>query len=142
VQLLLSEITRLKATRVVIDFLSGFELTLASTFREDFRESLSCMVTALTSVGVSVLLTSDLEDRYIAGRLVRVPSEELPRMQALIEGQVQHMSRLVDDLLDLSRASTGKLRLDCHLVVIHLCRCTAWIIVVVGVLFWFGFPAA
>jgi nitrogen fixation/metabolism regulation signal transduction histidine kinase len=28
----------------------------------------------------------------IAGRLVRVPSEELPRMQKLIEGQVQHMS--------------------------------------------------
>jgi signal transduction histidine kinase len=52
----------------------------------------------------------------IAGRLVRVPSEELPRMQALIEGQVQHMSRLVDDLLDVSRVSTGKLRLDCHLV--------------------------
>lgn len=50
----------------------------------------------------------------IAGRLVRVPSEELPRMQALIEGQVQHMSRLVDDLLDVSRASTGKLRLNCR----------------------------
>lgn len=52
----------------------------------------------------------------IASRLVRVPSEELPRMQALIEGQVQHMSRLVDDLLDVSRASTGKLRLDCRIV--------------------------
>ncbi|QZI67917.1 HAMP domain-containing histidine kinase [Pseudomonas protegens] len=48
----------------------------------------------------------------IAGRLTRVPSEELPRMQALIEGQVQHMSRLVDDLLDVSRVSTGKLHLD------------------------------
>ncbi|MHC8390104.1 sensor histidine kinase [Pseudomonas sp. MDT2-39-1] len=52
----------------------------------------------------------------IAGRLVRVPSEELPRMQALIESQVQHMTRLVDDLLDVSRASTGKLRLDCRIV--------------------------
>lgn len=52
----------------------------------------------------------------IAGRLVRVPSEELPRMQALIEGQVQHMSRLVDDLLDVSRATTGKLRLDCRIL--------------------------
>lgn len=52
----------------------------------------------------------------IAGRLVRVPSEELPRMQALIEGQVRHMSRLVDDLLDVSRASTGKLRLDRRIV--------------------------
>ncbi|KAF2392651.1 sensor histidine kinase [Pseudomonas frederiksbergensis] len=52
----------------------------------------------------------------IAGRLVRVPAEELPRMQALIESQVAHMSRLVDDLLDVSRASTGKLRLDCEIV--------------------------
>lgn len=48
----------------------------------------------------------------IAGRLVRVPSDELPRMQKLIEGQVKHMSRLVDDLLDASRVSTGKLRLN------------------------------
>jgi signal transduction histidine kinase len=52
----------------------------------------------------------------IAGRLGRVPSEELPRMQALIEGQVRHMSRLVEDLLDLARASTGKFRLKCSVV--------------------------
>lgn len=52
----------------------------------------------------------------IAGRLVRVPSEELPRMQKLIEDQVLHMSRLVEDLLDVSRANTGKFRLDCHIV--------------------------
>ncbi|OWP69395.1 HAMP domain-containing sensor histidine kinase [Pseudomonas sp. K2I15] len=52
----------------------------------------------------------------IAGRLARVPSAELPRMQSLIEGQVQHMSRLVEDLLDVSRASTGKLRLDCKIL--------------------------
>ena len=64
VQLIMSEITRLNATRVVIDSLSGFELALAPTFRDDFRESLSRMVTALTSIGVSVLLTSELEDRY------------------------------------------------------------------------------
>jgi len=64
VQLLLSEIRRLNATRVVIDSLSGFELALAPTFRADFRESLSRMVTALTGAGVSVLMTSELEDRY------------------------------------------------------------------------------
>ncbi|MGF0239986.1 ATP-binding protein [Rhodococcus sp. IEGM1300] len=52
----------------------------------------------------------------IAGRLLRVPSEDLPRVQALLEGQVKHMARLVDDLLDVSRASTGKLRLDCSIV--------------------------
>lgn len=36
----------------------------------------------------------------------------LPRMQAIIERQVVHMSRLVDDVLDISRVSTGKLRLE------------------------------
>ena len=40
------------------------ELTLAPTFREDFRESLLQLVTALSAVGVSVLMTSELEDRY------------------------------------------------------------------------------
>lgn len=47
----------------------------------------------------------------IAERMVRLPSDELPRMRELIEGQVQHISQLVDDLLDVSRASTGKLRI-------------------------------
>jgi circadian clock protein KaiC len=64
VGLLLAEIRRLKATRVVIDSLSGFELALAPTFREDFRESLARLVSALSGVGVTVLMTSELEDRY------------------------------------------------------------------------------
>ena len=62
--LLIAEIHRLKATRVVIDSLSGFELALAPTFRDDFRESLSRMVSALARSGVTVLMTSELEDRY------------------------------------------------------------------------------
>ena len=62
---LLHEIRRLKATRVVIDSLSGFELVLAPTFREHFKESLLRMVAALERVGVTVLMTSELEDRYI-----------------------------------------------------------------------------
>lgn len=48
----------------------------------------------------------------IAERMVNTPSVELPRMRALIEGQVQHLSRIVDDLLDVSRASGGQLRLN------------------------------
>lgn len=63
-QLLMAEIDRLKATRVVIDSLSGFELALAPTFRDEFREALSRMVAALVSTGVTVLMTSELEDRY------------------------------------------------------------------------------
>jgi circadian clock protein KaiC len=61
---LIAEVRRVKATRVVIDSLSGFELALAPTFREDFRESLSRMVSALASTGVTVLMTSELEDRF------------------------------------------------------------------------------
>lgn len=64
VQLLLREIRRLGASRVVIDSLSGFELAVAPTFRDDFRESLSRLTLALASTGVTVLMTSELEDRY------------------------------------------------------------------------------
>jgi len=63
-RLLVKEIRRLKATRVVIDSLSGFELALAPTFRDDFRESLSGLVAVLAGEGVTSLLTSELEDRY------------------------------------------------------------------------------
>jgi circadian clock protein KaiC len=62
--LLIAEIRRLKASRVVIDSLSGFELALAPTFRDDFRESLSRLVASLTGTGAAVLMTSELEDRY------------------------------------------------------------------------------
>ena len=57
-------IQRLKARRVVIDSLSGFELALAPTFREDFRESLYRLVAALTGMGVTVMMTAELEDSY------------------------------------------------------------------------------
>lgn len=57
-------IKRKQAKRVVIDSLSGFELALAPSFRDDFRESLYRMVAVLTTMGVTVLMTAELEDRY------------------------------------------------------------------------------
>jgi circadian clock protein KaiC len=57
-------IHKMKAKRVVIDSLSGFELAVAPTFREDFRESLFRMVAVLSGLGVTVVMTSELEDRY------------------------------------------------------------------------------
>ncbi len=57
------------ATRVVIDSLMGFELALAPTFREDFRESLYRMVGALVDLGVTVLMTAELVDSYTELRL-------------------------------------------------------------------------
>ena len=62
--LILTEVRRLNATRVVLDSLSGFELALAPSFRTDFRESLFGLVTTLARTGVSLLMTSELEDRY------------------------------------------------------------------------------
>jgi circadian clock protein KaiC len=61
---LVAMILRMKAKRVVIDSLSGFEMALASMFREDFRESLYRLVAALTEMGVTVLMTAEMEDRY------------------------------------------------------------------------------
>ena len=57
-------ITRMKAKRVVIDSLSGFELSLAPEFSEDFRGSLYRMIAELTNMGVTIVMTSELEDRY------------------------------------------------------------------------------
>ncbi|MBK5206888.1 MAG: AAA family ATPase [Polaromonas sp.] len=61
---LIAMIHRMKAKRVVIDSLSGFELALAPEFSEDFRGSLYRMIAELTGMGVTILMTSELEDRY------------------------------------------------------------------------------
>ena len=60
----LAEKVRLGATRVVIDSLSGLELALAPTFRDDFREAMHRMVAVLTGMGATVLMICELEDRY------------------------------------------------------------------------------
>jgi circadian clock protein KaiC len=65
---IIEAIHRLKARRVVIDSLSGFELALAPTFREDFRESLYRMVTVLTGMGITMMMTAEVEDSYTALR--------------------------------------------------------------------------
>ena len=57
-------VKRLGAKRAVIDSLSGLELALAPTFREDFRESLYRMMGALTGLGVTVMATVELADSY------------------------------------------------------------------------------
>ncbi len=61
---LLVMIDAMQATRVVLDSLSGFELSLSPIFRDNFRESLYRMVAILTARGVTVLMTAELEDRY------------------------------------------------------------------------------
>jgi diguanylate cyclase (GGDEF)-like protein len=52
--------------------------------------------------------------RNAAALLHRARFDEslLPRIQVMIERQVAHMARLIGDLLDVSRMTTGKLRLE------------------------------
>lgn len=127
--LLIREIRRLKASRVVIDSLSGFELSLAPTFREDFRESLSRLVSALTDVGITVLMTSELEDRYselrfspygtafltdaiIVQRYIEVDSR-LQRMMAVVKVRASahsnalHLFHIDDDGIKIGNMLVG-----------------------------------
>ena len=61
---LMNEIDARKATRLVLDSLTGFEMALSPEYRDDFRESLYRMATVLNAKGVTVVMTSELEDRY------------------------------------------------------------------------------
>jgi circadian clock protein KaiC len=51
--------------RVVIDSLSGLELALAPTYREDFRETLHRMVSMLNDMGITLVMTVEVGDSYI-----------------------------------------------------------------------------
>jgi len=57
-----TSVARIGATRVVIDSISGFEMALAPTFREDFRESLYRLIGALTGLGVTMLSTVEVAE--------------------------------------------------------------------------------
>jgi circadian clock protein KaiC len=63
-QQLLLKAADIGASRIVLDSLSGFELSLAPEFREDLRESLYRMVTVLNAKGITLLMTTELEDHY------------------------------------------------------------------------------
>ena len=52
------------ASRVVIDSISGFEMALAPTFREDFRESLYRLVGTLTGLGVTMFSTVEVTESH------------------------------------------------------------------------------
>jgi circadian clock protein KaiC len=65
-QEILDAIKRIRAKRLVIDSLVGFEMALAPGFRADFRESLYRMISALTAAGVTVVSTVEVEDTFTA----------------------------------------------------------------------------
>ena len=79
---------RLGAKRAVIDSLSGLELALAPTFREDFRESLYRMMGALTGLGVTVMATVELADSYVRSA-VQPPGHRVSTDAIIIQRYVE-----------------------------------------------------
>jgi len=57
-------VERTKARRLAIDSLSELELALTPSYREDFRASLSRTISALTGIGVTVLMTVDIVQSF------------------------------------------------------------------------------
>jgi diguanylate cyclase (GGDEF)-like protein len=68
--------------------------------------------TALLAVVAHELRNPLTPIRMAAGLLERAGPNELAGLRAVIERQLDHVSRLVGDLLDISRIHAGKLRLD------------------------------
>lgn len=67
-QAILDAVTEVGATRLVIDSLAGFEMALAPGFRADFREALYRVLAALTSTGVTVLSTVEVDESFMEFR--------------------------------------------------------------------------
>jgi circadian clock protein KaiC len=61
---LVGTIERTGATRIVLDSIPGFMMSLTPEAREDFGESLYRMATMLGSKGVTLLMTNEMEDRF------------------------------------------------------------------------------
>jgi circadian clock protein KaiC len=90
---ILEAVDRLGAKRVVIDSLSGFEVALAPTFREDFRESLYRLVGTLTATGVTVFMTAEVseafrEARFTSENVSFITDEIIVQRYVEIEGEL------------------------------------------------------
>ena len=81
------------ASRVVIDSISGFEMALAPTFREDFRESLYRLIGTLTNLGVTMYSTIEVVEQanlQLTGYRVSFLTDVVLRQRYVeIEGALQ-----------------------------------------------------
>jgi circadian clock protein KaiC len=103
-------VERKKARRVAIDSLSDFELALAPSFRDDFRESLLRTISALTGLGVTVLMTVDIVQSFMELGLSPHITEFLADVLVLqryveLEGKLEKVLAVVK--MRTSRHDTG-----------------------------------
>jgi circadian clock protein KaiC len=97
---ILEAVERLGAKRVVIDSLSGFEVALAPTFREDFRESLYRLVGTLTATGVTVFMTAEVsegfrEARFTTEKVSFITDEIIIQRYVEIEGELRRVMAVI-----------------------------------------------
>jgi circadian clock protein KaiC len=97
---ILEAVERLGASRIVIDSLSGFEVALAPTFREDFRESLYRLVGTLTATGVTVFMTAEVsegfrEARFTSENVSFITDEIIVQRYVEIEGTLQRVMAVI-----------------------------------------------
>jgi len=97
---ILEAVERLGAKRVVIDSLSGFEVALAPTFREDFRESLYRLVGTLTATGVTVFMTAEVseafrEARFTSENVSFITDEIIVQRYIEIEGELGRVMAVI-----------------------------------------------
>ena len=87
------------ATRVVIDSISGFEMALAPSFREDFRESLYRLVGALTGLGVTMFMTVEVTEleglQFTNNRVSFLTDVIVIQRYVEIEGQLRKVLAVV-----------------------------------------------
>jgi circadian clock protein KaiC len=87
------------ATRVVIDSISGFEMALAPSFREDFRESLYRLVGTLTGLGVTMLMTVEVTEheglQFTNNRVSFLTDVIVIQRYVEIEGQLRKVLAVV-----------------------------------------------
>jgi circadian clock protein KaiC len=97
---ILAAVDAVRATRVVIDSVSGFEVALAPAFREDFRESFYRLVGALTATGVTVLMTNEVagapSDAGFTGERVSFLTDDIVVQRYVeLEGQLRTVLAVV-----------------------------------------------
>jgi circadian clock protein KaiC len=97
---ILEGVERLGAKRVVIDSLSGFEVALAPTFREDFRESLYRLVGTLTATGVTVFMTAEVseafsEARFTTEKVSFITDEIIVQRYVELEGELLRVMAVI-----------------------------------------------
>ena len=97
---ILEAVERVGANRVVIDSLSGFEVALAPTFRNDFRESLYRLVGTLTATGVTVFMTAEVseafsEARFTTEKVSFITDEIIVQRYIEMEGELKRVMAVI-----------------------------------------------